>query len=393
MRKLLYTLGCIALFFSCKNEPSTTPTLTPPPTKKEVIQETPKHYLHLKGTIQNLPITMNLNYHTPPESINSKTSKGYYSGSYYYDKYQEPIEIVQGKDSTGMLILREKYSYDEDNRFVGKFADDTFAGGWFDGYRQFTFPFELTVVEDSVIAFDYFSYSDEYLLNEANKESAMAEYGLSVLWPKDYKTPETTAFLQREIMKMIATDTVSRIAKTPKEYFDLAKVDYFKSYQTEMELEGEADNPAAYNYGKDVDLSVVWNAEDMLSIGALHYEYTGGAHGNYGTTYHVLDVRDSTVLTEKDIFKPNFEQKIAAALLQSAERTFDSDMIDYTPIDAINREKLKPNGNFFVTGGGIGYNFVPYEIAPYALGEIQLFLPKNEVMEVLQPAFVKRMGW
>ena len=393
MRKLLYTFGFITLFFSCKNEPSTTPTITPPSTKKEVVQEGPKHYLHLKGTIKNLPITMDLNYHTPPKSIDSKTAKGYYSGSYYYDKYQEPIEIVQGEDSTDVLILREKYSYDEDNRFIGKFVDDTFSGDWFDGYRQFSFPFELTVAEDSVIVFDYVSYNDKYFLDKTNKESAVAEFGLSVLWPKDYKTPETTAFLQRAIIDMIAADTIAKSVKTPREYFDLAKADYFKAYQAEMELEGGVDNPAAYNYGRDVDLSVVWNAADMLSIGALHYEYTGGAHGNYGTVYHVLDVRDSTVLTEKDIFKPNFEQKIAAALLKSAERTFDSDMIDYTPIDAINREELKPNGNFFVTGGGIGYNFVPYEIAPYALGEIQLFLPKNEVMEVLKPEFLERMNW
>lgn len=393
MRKLLYTFGCIALLFSCKNEQPTSPMTSPPPPKTEVIKEAPKHYLHLKGTIKNLPITMDLNYHTPPESVTSEPLKGYFAGSYYYDKYQEPIEILQSKDSSGVLILTEKYSYDEDNRFIGKFDGNTFSGKWFDGYRQFSFPFELTVVEDGVMAFDYYSYSDNYVFDTTDQESPVAEIGLSVLWPKDYKHPEATAFLKREIMNMIATDSAAKKAVTPEEYFNLAKANYFKNYQKEMELEAGEDGYAAYNYGQDTDLSIVWNGDEMLSIGALAYEYTGGAHGNYGTTYHVLDVKNAKVLTEKDVFQPNFEKTIAAALLKSAERTFDSDMNDYTPIDAINKNDLKPNGNFFVTGGGIGYNFVPYEIAPYALGEIQLFLPKNEVMEVLQPKFVERMGW
>ncbi|MFT4973751.1 MAG: hypothetical protein ACI9XO_004449 [Paraglaciecola sp.] len=389
MRELLYTCGCIALFFSCKNEQSTTTITTPSPTKKEVITEAPKHYLHLKGTIKNLPITMDLNYYMSPESISSEVTKGYYAGSYYYDKYQEPIEILQAKDSAGVLTLTEKYSYDEDNRFVGKFDGNTFSGNWFDGYRKFSFPFELTIVEDDVIAFDYYSYSDTYLFDKTDEESPLAQFSLSALWPKDYKYPEATAFLKREIMKIIALDTTLQDAVTPEEYFNLAKANYFKVYQKDM----QQYDYGVTNYGRDVDLAVVWNADDMLSIGAMNYENTSGAHGNYGTTYHVLDVKSLTVLTEKDLFNPNFERTIAAALLKSAERTFDSDMNDYKPIDAINRKELKPNGNFFVTGGGIGYNFVPYEIASYALGEIQLFLPKNEVMEVLQPKFIERMGW
>ncbi|MFT4762554.1 MAG: hypothetical protein ACI9LN_004540, partial [Saprospiraceae bacterium] len=304
-------------------------------------------------------------------------------------KYQEPIEILQAKDSAGVLTLTEKYSYDEDNRFVGKFDGNTFSGNWFDGYRKFSFPFELTIVEDDVIAFDYYSYSDTYLFDKTDEESPLAQFSLSALWPKDYKYPEATAFLKREIMKIIALDTTLQDAVTPEEYFNLAKANYFKVYQKDM----QQYDYGVTNYGRDVDLAVVWNADDMLSIGAMNYENTSGAHGNYGTTYHVLDVKSLTVLTEKDLFNPNFERTIAAALLKSAERTFDSDMNDYKPIDAINRKELKPNGNFFVTGGGIGYNFVPYEIASYALGEIQLFLPKNEVMEVLQPKFIERMGW
>lgn len=395
MRKLLYTLGCIALFFSCKNEKAA-PSVSIP-TKTEI--ETPKpstapqYYLHLKGTIQNLPVTMNLNYHKLANTGNSD-AKAFYQGSYYYDKYQEPIELHQTKDSSGVLILTEKYAYDEDNRFVGKLEGNTFSGKWFDGYRQFSFPFKLTVVgEDEAINFDYRSFSETYKLFPDKEKSPLAQFGLSALWPQDYKNPDATAFLKKSIMGILTDDSLAQNAVTPEDYFNQAKEKYFDNYRKDLEDVQVDGGFSSYNYGADTDLFIVWNAEDLLSIGATYYENTGGAHPNSGTIYHVLDVKNEKILTEEDVFKPNFEAIITKALLASAERTFDSDMNDYTPIDAISKKKLKPNGNFFVTGGGVGYNFVPYEIGSYAIGEIQLFLPKEEIRGVLTNEFLARMGW
>ena len=299
MRKILYTLGCISLFFSCKKEQSTTTISVPenPVVEKPASQ----HYLLLKGTIKDLPITMNLNFHTPREQ-GAAADKGYYSGSYYYDKYQEPIEVWQSEDSVGVLVLTEKYAYDEENKFIGKFDGTTFSGKWFDGYRQFSFPFTMTVVEENAIAFDYQSFSETYKLDPKKEDSPLAEYSLSALWPRDYKHPEATAFLKKGIMHIIAMDSLGQNALTPDEYFNIAKVNYFKAYQSDA-----AESPEDFtigNYGADTDLSVVWNTGDLLSLGALVYEYSGGAHGNYGTSYHVLDVKNLKVLTEKDVFKP-----------------------------------------------------------------------------------------
>lgn len=394
MRKLLYTLGCIALFFSCKNEKTATPIPAPNKTEIDTLQSTPtpKYYLHLRGTIKDLPVTMNLSYHNPPNAQNSAAT-AYYHGSYYYDKYQEPIELHQAKDSSGVLILTEKYAYDEDNRFVGTLNGDTFSGKWYDGYRQFSFPFQLTIVKNEDVTFDYQSFSDTYKVFPEKEDSPLAEFGLSALWPRDYKNPDATAFLKKAIINMIADTSLTKSALTPEDYFDKAKTKYFKNYQEEIKTTEHEGSPPVFNYGSDTDMSIVWNADDFLSIGVLNYEFTGGAHGNYGTIYHVLDIKNTKKLTEQDVFKPNFEKTIAKALLASAERTFDSDMNDYTPIDAISKEELKPNGNFFITGGGVGYNFVPYEVGPYAIGEIQLFLPKEEIRDVLKQEFLVRMGW
>ena len=51
--------------------------------------------------------------------------------------------------------------------------------------------------------------------------------------------------------------------------------------------------------------------------------------------------------------------------------------------------KIEPNDNFFLTSKGIGFNYMPYEIGPYALGEIDIFIPFSQLTSYLQPAIKK----
>jgi hypothetical protein len=45
---------------------------------------------------------------------------------------------------------------------------------------------------------------------------------------------------------------------------------------------------------------------------------------------------------------------------------------------------VKPNDNFFVTKGGVGFHFNIYEITPYAVGSFDAFIPFNELKGLLK---------
>jgi hypothetical protein len=45
---------------------------------------------------------------------------------------------------------------------------------------------------------------------------------------------------------------------------------------------------------------------------------------------------------------------------------------------------VDPNDNFFITGGGIGFFYNPYEIAPYSSGSTEIFLPWEEILPLLK---------
>ena len=52
---------------------------------------------------------------------------------------------------------------------------------------------------------------------------------------------------------------------------------------------------------------------------------------------------------------------------------------------------IEPNDNFYLTGKGIGFTYMPYEIGPYAMGEINIFIPFREVEKYLKPGIKELM--
>ena len=62
------------------------------------------------------------------------------------------------------------------------------------------------------------------------------------------------------------------------------------------------------------------------------------------------------------------------------------------PTDALTEaglfeNKIEANDNFYLTGKGLGFMYNPYEIGPFAMGEIDLFISFKDLDEFLQPAF------
>ena len=53
----------------------------------------------------------------------------------------------------------------------------------------------------------------------------------------------------------------------------------------------------------------------------------------------------------------------------------------------LSDNKIKANDNFYVTTKGIGFSYSPYEIAAYAVGEINIFIPFSELSDCLLPRF------
>ena len=115
------------------------------------------------------------------------------------------------------------------------------------------------------------------------------------------------------------------------------------------------------------------------------YEYTGGAHGNRYLLIQNYDLRTGDAVSEQDLFIDDYFEPLKTLLLEAliaqtdkAETKKDLRRLGYSVADVV------PNENFYVTPAGIAYVYNPYEIAPYAIGCIQISIPWDSVRHLLR---------
>ncbi len=385
LQKLIFFFALLLIaqstLLSCKKKEANSNTTNAANTVAPQMQNTPYWLRSFKGDLAGVEIVMHL---TQTADIQGVKTLG---GFYYFTNAQNPIPIYGevGKDGKVKLSL---YEQDENvEKFEGKFEQNAFVGTWTQPATKKTANFNLTPFTEGV-SFDYLMASDSFRLFQDKKHSPVANFSMGVLMPSEKNDKALNDLLLQVIFKNMRGDTIERkyaykgftdfYAEQQKQYFDnykeMMRGETFEPNQTEFDMS---------NYYAASDMGLVWNDGKLLSLAFHTSAYSGGAHGNYGTSYISVDLTKKKVLTLKDIFKAGFEKPLDALLEKvarkkytiSAKETLDSYFLV---------EEIHANNNFAVTPKGIMFNYVPYEIASYAQGEIQLFVPFEDMKAFLK---------
>jgi hypothetical protein len=137
------------------------------------------------------------------------------------------------------------------------------------------------------------------------------------------------------------------------------------------------------NYENQKNTYVLYQQGNLLSLEFFYYDYSGGAHGNYGSTGASYDLRTGKRLRYDDIFRPEAARQLPA-LLGRAVRPLVG-LAATAPLDKQLFVKEMPvTHNVFLTGGGAVFVYQPYEIAAYAQGEVRVFLPLAAIRSLLR---------
>lgn len=141
---------------------------------------------------------------------------------------------------------------------------------------------------------------------------------------------------------------------------------------------------ASLNYEDQAASYVLFQEGPLLSVAYFSFSFTGGAHGNYGTTAASYDLRTGRRLRYDAIFGPSAAARLPA-LLAAAVRP----LVGLGAGEALDKTlfvKIMPvTHNVFLTSGGVEFIYQPYEIASYAQGEVRVFIPLGQVRELLRP--------
>ena len=145
-----------------------------------------------------------------------------------------------------------------------------------------------------------------------------------------------------------------------------------------------ADNACDTLYMPDMRYSLSVAAAqapvDTLTVYTIRREsYTGGAHGMRTTEYHNYWTKGGYELSLGDLFPeeqlPRLTERIKAKLSEQYGAADDEELAQrgFFP------ETIAPTENFEVTPEGIVFHYNPYDIACYAIGEVDVPFTKEEL--------------
>jgi hypothetical protein len=137
------------------------------------------------------------------------------------------------------------------------------------------------------------------------------------------------------------------------------------------------------NYEDQTATYVLYQQGNLLSLGFYRYDYSGGAHGNYGLTPASYDLRTGRRLRYDDIFQPTAAQQLPALLGQAVRP-----LLGLKPGEPLDKQlfvnKMPVTHNMYLTASGAIFIYQPYEIASYAQGEIAVFVPLSSLRPLLR---------
>ncbi|MCU0371170.1 MAG: DUF3298 and DUF4163 domain-containing protein [Bacteroidales bacterium] len=340
-------------------------------------------YKHLEGKVgDNINIVLDI------------VAIGDNIGGYYYYYFDDTL----GDDSwthygksmpvNGKLNAMNVFEFSEFNpdvkgsSFKGEFKDGIITGTWTssDGRKQL--PFKATETYPlGTMAFKVNYLKDKALLT-GKSNSPTADLHLSLLLPVDYPVASiadsVTAFIYEDFFEKAGPET------DPSLLLGQARDLYFRNYKTSNQ-DIYQEGSASFNWEKIQETRILHNEHDVLSVENFTYGYTGGAHGLSVSKFRVIDLQDGHQVSLDEVFRDNYQNDLRDILNAAAREKYKLGRNQSLLEAGFFNESLDPGSNFYITKDGIGFYYNQYEVAPFALGPVEIFINYREIRRLLHP--------
>jgi hypothetical protein len=338
-------------------------------------------YLYLKGNVGSAPITMHLY---------KKDNR--YSGFYYQEKLQRPVEI-EGLDSsgTGKITMtanykgnKEIFSIDRlDRKFTG-FMEPEGSGKPVQVRLSIANPplkMSFVVVEDSAKLLDL---PKEYPLCKVSVQTSWPDNKIPDFeWIKDdiRETLTGVNYQKEEIVPLLKMLNERELKKYKLDYLNISEKELKESYRT---------------FSADIqkNLKIIYHTHRFISFSYREFNYSGGAHGNTNYQFFTLDKESKKKISLNNLFNRTALEDLLPVLekwyliekgLKAGTSLIQAGLFE-------NNISKNPS-SCYVTDKGMGFIYNPYMIAPYSSGLIHIFVPYTELTPLINKSFAKSMNW
>lgn len=180
-------------------------------------------------------------------------------------------------------------------------------------------------------------------------------------------------------------------AQSPEEAIKQYAEKYAANYRTDLEPMYKQDEQEElentykwYSYYRNLESHVQLCTGDLLVYRIYYHEYTGGAHGNYMTSFLNIDLNTLMPVHLSDLFVEDFKEPLTELLWQ--QLMTDNKVSSRQEIEDLgygSTGELEPTENFYLTSKGITFYYNIYEIAPYVMGPTQITLSFESIQHLL----------
>lgn len=331
-------------------------------------------YHHYEGTIDNkYPISMDIIVH-------GKEIKG----SYFYNKVGEIISLLGTIDQNNSVEMNEFYAFHPyTGYFAGKISGDSFSGIWTDLTGEKKLKFSLTENYNHSAQIELYHYTNETQLFPEYKDMKYIQSG-TFLFPLSCPIRAVQSFVLADLQKFYFQNPCSDINKCINNYLDSSAADYL-SMREDVDTTDIANSSFIYNWEEDDTVAILYNENDFLTLQFDYYSYTGGAHGNYGTSYLNYDIHSGKRFELWDVVDSTYKDDFLELI---KKKIVEQKMED----DVYSMEEVTITDNFALLKNDMILTYNPYDIGPYAAGQIEISFSYDELTKYLTSEFKQKIG-
>ncbi len=340
-------------------------------------------YKHLEGKVgSNINVVMDL--------VASKEKlRGYYyyffddhSGDASWTHFGKSMPVTGRIHTDGTLEFSEFDPEVKGAVYSGILKDSLLSGTWTsaDGKKQL--PFEAVEKYPSgTLAFRAIYLKEEIPLFEKTKNSPVASLELSLLLPGG----PSDAGVSNAVTRLVYADFFGKYDSlaTAENLIDETKRQYVANYRN-SNADIYQEGAQSFNWNKIKEVRILHNEHDLLSLEFHDYGFTGGAHGLTVSKFRVLDLADGHLVGLDEIFRDDYTNDLRDIINTSARKLYGLERGQSLREAGFYNDFIDPSDNFYITRDGIGFFYNQYEVAPYAMGQVNVFVNYNELMRILR---------
>jgi Protein of unknown function (DUF3298). len=326
-------------------------------------------YYWFTGKIDKYPVTCHL------YRVNNE-----FTGHYYYNSTEKAIRLHGKLDNKDFLKLAHLDDGSKTSEtFEGTFKDSLFSGTWSSNGKMLAFRITKQPHSNGLILDYVVSEGSKKIQTHLNHRDKLW-FDAAAVWPAPQSIHAATAFLKQVIREEMGEKKSSE---------DISQI---MLRQKNEVLNAKASEGMYELYSLSNKLQVLYRNPRLLGLELQTYTDQGGAHGLYAVSYTNIDLEQQRRLDIIDVMDTAAAGHALNRLLQNEFRRAYHLKKEEKITDYLFNDTIPISNNFLVTGKGITFSYLPYEIGPYVMGNIALFIAYKDIDVYLKPAFKKLVG-